>query len=177
MAAKLITAPLSEPITLAEAKLQLRVDLIEEDALISGLIAAAREWAESYTNRQFMAATYQLVEKTNKHCIALPKNPVQSIDSITYVDEQGVTQTLAPDTYELSNSDEPALLELYQRPNSEHITITFKSGYESAEKVPASIKSAMLLVIGYLYAHREDTVKKMPTHAEWLLNSHRIFSF
>jgi len=43
---KVSTAPASEPITLAEAKLYLRVDTTADDALITALITAARETVE-----------------------------------------------------------------------------------------------------------------------------------
>ncbi len=42
------SAPASEPVTLAEAKLYLRVDAATEDTLIGELITAARVAAEQY---------------------------------------------------------------------------------------------------------------------------------
>lgn len=47
------TEPASNPVTLAEAKLHLRVDHSSEDDLISGLISAATRWAEDYCDRTF----------------------------------------------------------------------------------------------------------------------------
>ena len=44
MIIKVITAPTSEPITLAEAKAQCRVDGTDEDTLITSLIGAARQY-------------------------------------------------------------------------------------------------------------------------------------
>ena len=47
--------PIAEPVTLEEAKLQLRVEFDEDDALISSYITAAREWAEGFLNRSLVA--------------------------------------------------------------------------------------------------------------------------
>ncbi|MEQ1619683.1 MAG: head-tail connector protein, partial [Terricaulis sp.] len=46
MTITILTPPASEPITLAEAKLFLRIDQTAEDPLITTLIAAAREAVE-----------------------------------------------------------------------------------------------------------------------------------
>lgn len=43
-----VTGPASEPITSTEAKNWLKVDSSADDALISGLIVSARQYAEQY---------------------------------------------------------------------------------------------------------------------------------
>lgn len=47
--------PITEPVTLAEAKTQLRVEFDEDDALIASYITAAREWAEGFLNIPLVA--------------------------------------------------------------------------------------------------------------------------
>jgi len=55
----LITPPTAEPVTLAEAKLAARVDGSAHDALIGGLIVAAREQAEHVAGRRWIAQTWR----------------------------------------------------------------------------------------------------------------------
>ena len=50
----------AEPVTLAEAKLHLRIDSSDDDNLISALITTARRWAEDYCDRTFVASQYIL---------------------------------------------------------------------------------------------------------------------
>jgi hypothetical protein len=59
---RLITAPTSEPITLAQAKIWLNIPPTNtmDDALITGLIVAARQYCESETNRVFFPQTWQM---------------------------------------------------------------------------------------------------------------------
>ena len=47
------TEPASNPVTLAEAKLHLRIDNTDDDTLIASLITAATRWAEDYCDRTF----------------------------------------------------------------------------------------------------------------------------
>ena len=61
MPLQLVTPPAEEPVSLADAKLHLRVDFTDDDALITSLIAAARQAAETLTGRQIVTARWKLV--------------------------------------------------------------------------------------------------------------------
>lgn len=61
MPSKITSAPAGEPITLAEAKLHLRVDVTDDDALITSLISAARMAAETICRRAFVTQSWKVV--------------------------------------------------------------------------------------------------------------------
>ena len=61
MSIKITTQPSVEPVTLAEAKLHLRVDIADDDTLITSLIAAARQQAENITRRALCTQSWVLV--------------------------------------------------------------------------------------------------------------------
>ena len=50
-----------EPVTLAEAKLHLRIDSDADDDLITALITTARKWCEDYTDRTFVESQYTMM--------------------------------------------------------------------------------------------------------------------
>ena len=53
------TAPASEPVTLAEAKVQCRVDTSDDDAYITSLIVAARTYVEDILDISIMGQTWE----------------------------------------------------------------------------------------------------------------------
>ena len=61
MALRQIAEPAVEPITLTEAKNHLRVSEPDDDALIAGLISAARMAAENICRRAFVTQQWELV--------------------------------------------------------------------------------------------------------------------
>lgn len=107
-------APAAEPLTLAEVKLHLRVDddITEFDSKLTRLIKSARRYAELETRRSLITQKWALVLDSfaggmtpgfsafgatytiPSNAVVLERGPVQSIDSITYVDMGGVTQTV-----------------------------------------------------------------------------------
>ena len=94
----LVTAPAFEPVSRAEAKLHLRIDTTADDALIDGLILAARQHAETVTQRALVAQTWddkrpRFPWNTYWGNIWLPKPPISSVTSVTYLDSNGTSQT------------------------------------------------------------------------------------
>src|SRR5579884_3684274 len=52
--------PASEPVALADAKNYLRVDITNDDTLVTGLITAARAHAEEFMRRSLITQTWKL---------------------------------------------------------------------------------------------------------------------
>lgn len=182
--------PTTEPVTLAEAQLHLRLDTVgsppshPDDTLVNMMISASRENAEQYTGVTITSATYEMVAPVNKDNISLQTFPVNSIASVTYVDGDGVTQTVDPSAYELNNYYRPA--RLYFKGSASpafDVKVVFTAGYTDGQSpnpfpTPAGVKSAILLMLGNLYENRE-TVSSMqsyerPQSATYLLTPHRI---
>lgn len=164
MALRRISDPADEPLTLAEAKLHLRVDGSEDDALITSLIKAAREQAGQKMGRTVMLSTWQLTLDEFPDAIDLPMPRVLSVLDVEYVDSAGAVQLLAPASYVLDNAGEiknwlvPAAG--YSWPDTygegiNNVTVTYTAGWPNAAAVPESVKAWCKLAIGALYRQRE----------------------
>lgn len=161
-----IAAPASEPITLAEAKLHCRVDGNDDDTLITALIVAAREQAEHETGRALITQTWELVQDQFPEAFVLRKAPIQSVESVKYLDDAtGTQQTLAPADYILDKDSEPGyVVPGYGKswpptwPIANAVRVRYVCGYGAAGVVPQAVKQWMLLAIGTMYAQRETFV-------------------
>ena len=167
--------PTAEPVTLAEAKIHLRVDNNDEDTYITNLIIGARQMVETHTNRALVDTTF--VYKINAFPpsgfvdsrVLLPRSPLDSVSSVTYLDTNGDSQTLATSVYEVDTSSLPGRIRLkfaQSWPNTrlhpEVITITFIAGYGAASAVPASVKTAVKMIVNDLYEHPEWRIDAAP---------------
>lgn len=185
---KVKTAAGSYPVTLAEAKLHLKMDDISaDDDLITSLIIAATQNAQDYTGIFFIDTVIEEVfdsfPKGSKQSLYLTVGEVSSVASVKYYDENEVLQTwnssnYIVDTYRsqariatAQNADFPT----YSTDRINSVVVEYTSGFGSAaSNVPDVIKAAIKLTIGHLYTYREDSVKKLPTAAEYLLNPYRV---
>jgi uncharacterized phiE125 gp8 family phage protein len=161
MALIVITPPSVEPVTLAEAKLQCKVDFIDDDTLITALIVAAREQAEHRTGRALCTQTLEHVLDSFPDGIELQRPPIAFVVSVKYVDASGVEQTLDPLLYSLDKDSEPGWVvpaygtawpETRAVPNA--VRVRYTAGYGVAVAVPQSIKAWMLMAIAALYNQR-----------------------
>lgn len=174
-------APATEPIGLEEAKQHLRVFVNDDDAMIARLIAGARAACELATGRQLVTATWELRLDgfpSGLEPIYLPLGKLQSVTHVKYLDSDGTEQTFSSANYRVGSYREPAEVTLAYgqswpalRGVRDQVTVRFVCGYGAAESVPQLLKQGMLLMIGTLYAGREDAITgtitaKMPRAAD-----------
>lgn len=169
MAYALVTPPATEPVSLAEAKLHLKAETSADDTLISALIVAARQHIEVQLRRSLVTQTWRATFDGFPRAsegFRLLKGPVQSVTSVAYVDDAGVTRTLAGSVYAPPNYDDAVpVLALapdqswpsYRRQQGA-VTVTYVAGYGSAAAVPQAIKQAILFLVGHWYAFREAVI-------------------
>ena len=189
---KEITAPTSEPISLEEARLHLRLDTSgsppshPDDSIVESLITAARQNAEDYTGLKIASGVYEVRADSFKDFeISLETWPVTSVTSISYVDLEGNDQTLTVSDYDIDTYARPARIKsmLTTFPAAKEVTIRFTAGFTDGQSpnpypIPQSIKAAMLLMIGHLYDNREAVSDvqsyERPMGSTYLLNPYRI---
>lgn len=188
MALLLITPPASEPVSLGEAKRHLRiVDFYDDDNLIIGLIKTARQVAEEFTRLAFVSQTYDFYIDHFANEIELPKPPVSIINSVTYTDENNVSQTLTSSIYELNTIDRPnKMLLAYDQSwpttlaRKNVVKINFTAGYvdNTTGLLPQTIKQAILLMVEHLYENTGVVapidLKSVPHAFESLLAPYRM---
>lgn len=162
MTTRLITAPTTEPVTLAEAKLDLRIDTADEDTLISSLITAAREQCEHILGRSIMTQTWEKVLDSfpsDNGAIELLYPQIASITSIKYIDANTANETILVNIqYSLDKDSEPGwVMPAYGIlwPDTlgvaNAVRIRFVAGYADAASVPASIKNWILLAVRHMH--------------------------
>lgn len=96
-----VVAPYAEPIHLDEAKNHLRQEGIDaDDALIGRMIHSARRWCETLTGLQLVAAQWMVALPAFGWAIEMPHAPVLTVDSVTYLDLDGVRRTVATSEYQ-----------------------------------------------------------------------------
>src|SRR3954462_15596572 len=92
--------PVTEPVSLTEAKDHARIDLTADDAAVTRFIQNGREEAEEYLGRGLLTQTWQLSLPNFFESMALPMAaPLQSVTSVQYYDTTGSLQTLSTSFY------------------------------------------------------------------------------
>jgi len=125
----------TEPVTLQEAKDWCRIDVADDDSLITSLITAARIMCENYANLSFIKRTVTAKIKNGLGGFVAPYGPVIGTPTATDSDGNAITD------FDLDNS------------YSGNTTVTYQAGYET---LPQNLKTALLNQISFLYENRGD---------------------
>jgi uncharacterized phiE125 gp8 family phage protein len=169
MSLTLITGPAATPIALAEVKAQCRVTSNDEDALLAAYIRSATEAVEQLSGLRLLDQTWEYsIDAFPAHCgwLRLPLAPLLALTSITYLDAQGVAQTLPVTTYLIRGlgSTIPARLVIapnQQWPTTWHghgsVIIRARFGWPTHNEVPEALRQAVQMLACHWFEQRSTT--------------------
>lgn len=179
------TAPVAEPVSVAEQKAHMRVEHSDDDTLIGGLISAAREHLEDELVCAIALANWTLtLDEFPTSEVRLDMAPVTAIAAVEYDDlAEGIQQTLPADEYYLDNSQRrsPAWLlpvlawpGTYETANA--VRITFTAGYST---VPPPLVIAIKMLASEWYDNRSAAGDRrreaLPFAVDRLIQPYRIY--
>lgn len=157
----LVTAPTERPVTATEMMEYARVTELSELDQLNRLADAAVDTVQANIGRQLVTATYDYFLDRFFDPIEIPFPPLQSVTSISYLDTDGVSQTLSTDVYAVDTNYEPGQItrKFNQswpsiRTIDNAVTIRFVCGYGAATAVPEEAKTMVLMIMNSLYESR-----------------------
>lgn len=193
-------------VSLAEARSHCRVEHAEEDALISVYLAAAHQHAEAVLRRAVHPGSYRAVldrwpadprqrldywpaSRSRPLELPSPAGAAVTIDAIDYVDADGAAQVLAPASYQLDPDADPARISPawetdwpLLRGVAGAVQVGFTAAYVDDHPAPGAIRTAILLMVGHWFVHRESVVTgtitaELPQGVDRLLWPYRLLGF
>lgn len=164
MSLKLITPATVLAVTLAEAKLHCRIDITDDDDMVTEMIGAATQAAEHLMGRALLPQTWELALDAFPDEFELTRIPVASVESLKYLDSTGADITLSNTLYKLDAANDfaparvvPAYATSWPtaRLEANSVRLRFVAGYAAAADVPNAIKQWIKLQVGAMYEGRE----------------------
>ena len=145
-------APVTEPVTLQEAKDYARIDGSTEDTLITSLIKMARLQCEAFMGKAIIRKTVTIDSFTFPYQWQLPYGPLVSANDVTKVvtiDQNNVETALQ---YQLNIGLFPKIA-ITSGDQSFKFRMIYTAGFTT---VPEDIKLAIKMMVNTLYERRED---------------------
>lgn len=164
-----VSAPAFEPLTTAELKAHLRVDLNDEDTLIAALGVAARDYCERHTNLITSTRAFYLEASgfpAGNGDIILPITPVVSVSQLAWRrPADGSLQIGVVDTdYRFAGEMQRIRLKPSETSwpstgiSEDAVQVSVVAGYATAAAVPQIVKHAIRLLVGHWYENREAVI-------------------
>ncbi len=160
----LVTPATEAPVSLAEAKLHLKLDGTDDDALVEALIEAASAACRAHTGRELVEQTWRLaLDEAPGEILTLPRPPLVAVTGIVAYDDADAPTTMALSGVFVDAASIPGRVILRRGARwptlgrvANGLEITFVAGYgPRASSVPAPLRQGILALIAERYEHRE----------------------
>lgn len=170
-ALRVIQGPVEEPLSPDEMRDHLRVTDTVEEPLLASYLTALRQLAEKQLDLAFLTQTlewtvdaFPCYDETNPYgALVLPRQPLQSVVSLKYIDTAGAQQTWSPSLYlvdALQSRIVPAYGQTWPqiRYQPSAIVVRYLAGYLNLAVLPEDLRQMMRLAVGTLFEFREGIV-------------------
>lgn len=176
----------SETLPLTTAQLATHIKLVVYDSTyLNRLLAAAVDYAERETGRDFVETTWEYTIESFPTEIILPRSPVQSITKIEYYDVDNELQEFEDYRHIQAHNLPSKLVPVTSWPSTyttpDAVKVTFVSGYEP---VPDVGLWAIGLLVNSWYEQRADfaplvggLISSIPIGVDRLLNQLKVGSY
>ena len=176
-----ITPPAIEPVSLARAKLFLRVEHDAEDELIADMISAARQRVESYLGASLIERERRIKTVICGDTLTIKHRPIKSINAIHLIMNDGSAEIVSTDQYQVNLRMQPArvlmnseAVSLTSRKDVSHAEIDITAGYGASEAdIPTPLTQAILLLLAQSYERGEPLGRDIPMMVQALLMPYR----
>jgi len=200
MALTLVTPSPADVVSLADFKVSMRAELAEttEDVFMLECLRRAQSHLGERTGWSgvvCLTTTLDLKLDAFPWCgngslrgsaIRVPVRPVQSVTSVKYLDADGAEQTLTPVTdYTVHAEEDPSpclIVPAYGKtwPSTRAVlnavTVRFIAGFTGPGAIPPNMRSAVLVLAGHFYTHRDDETPLPLDTLGALLANERIYA-
>lgn len=184
--------PVTEPVSLVNAKEHIRVDITDDDVFITALAEACKDKVEDLTGRRLITQTWKWTFDRFPvwDFLLIPLAPVISIDSITTFDKLDNSTLFPAASYFSDVVSEPSRIVLKEGAvwpvdnelrEANGVEVVFKVGYGPADTdVPKNLTLAQKLLIGHFYENREVTspiiIHEVPLTVTLLLSRYKAWN-
>jgi len=180
------TSPAERPIDAYQVVDNMRLDDYDVTDLRSRIDEAV-DHVEEQLGRALITRTVKwTLDSFTSDTLEPPYPPLQSVSEIRYLDTDGSWQVLDSSKYRVDSVSSPGRItpaygETWPSTRSATgaVEVTMVIGYGKATAVPASIKRALLLLVGQWYEFREEVVvgaavNQLPRAVDALLAPYRM---
>lgn len=185
LARRVVVSPTVEPVSLAEAKVFLRITTDAEDDVIASLIRAARQRVEQLTERALITQTIETdVVGQFPSCLMLPRPPLQFVEWIKPIEDDGsLGEAIDESSYLVRSYAHPGVVVVIDDSAfaaGMRWRIRYDAGYgDDASDVPDTFRHAIRLLAGHYDRNREAVLTGtsavlLPEGVEALLMPERI---
>jgi uncharacterized phiE125 gp8 family phage protein len=187
MTLQILTPPVSEPVTVAEARATLRVTDTVEDVLISRLISAARQRIERSLSLGVIAANYRETvdrwgaRRQGSGAYRLRMGPLISVSAIRVADPLGNFLVIDPSLYRVQVATRPGQIAPVAAGLPEAglasggLQIDYRCGFgESAADVPEPLRQAILALVAHGFENRDAATAPIGLVEPWLAPYRRV---
>lgn len=160
MRVRVVQAPGMEPISIQELKNEIRQTSDQQDDMLLRQITSVRQHLEKTLGNAYITQGLEGTLSRFYPIIDVARPPLQTVESITYIDMHGNQQTVDSEIYGVDPSSNPGTVYLRtgkqwpdtQPGNPATVRINYTAGYgDNRNDVPQDIRGAMLMLAATIY--------------------------